>query len=196
MKNLFLIFVLCVTGICISQNIQIDSNKQFTINKIDSICAKNGRYVISEGKTQATIEIKQKKQKTKILNGSGGFSYSLYLHHFNEEEYNRLSKVAQRKYNFDKYTNLIKGKYHQGIHYENAYSENIYGEFYYFKASLFYIKIRIIKSENNKEDISETFSYSLAELENSKEIKSNFLIDIKSWVNEKNNEILKIYNSK
>lgn len=196
MKNLFLIFVFCVTGICISQNIQIDSNKQFTINEIDSICAKNGRSVISEGKAQATIEIKQKKQETKILNGSGGFSYSLYLHHFNEEEYNTLSKVAQRKYNFDKYTNLIKGNYHQGIHYENAYSENIYGEFYYFKASLFYVKIRIIKSENNKEDISETFSYSLAELENSKEIKSNFPIDIKSWVNEKNNEILKIYNPK
>jgi len=196
MKNLLLIFIHFVTSICISQNIKIDSTKQFTTNQIDSISAKNGRYIISEGKTQATLEIKKKRQKAEILNGSGGFSYNLYLHHFNEKEYNTLSKVAQRKYNSDKYTNLIKGEYHRGIHYENAYSENIYSEFYYFKASLFYVKIKIIKSENNKEDISETFSYSLAELDNSKEIKSNSFIDIKSWVNEKNNEILKIYNRK
>lgn len=150
---------------------------------------------ISEGKTEAILEIKAKRQKTKILNGSGGFSYNLYQHHFNEEKYNALSKIEQRKYNFDKYTNLIKGKYHQAIHYENTYSENIYGEFYYFKTSLFYVKIRIIKSENNKEDISETFSLSLAELDDPKEMKSSF-INVKSWVNEKNNEILKIYNQK
>lgn len=196
MKNLFLILVYFTTSICISQNTQSDSDKQFTINEIDSICKKNGRYIISEGKTQATLEIKAKKQKTKILNGSGGFSYSLYQHHFNEEKYNSLSKIEQRKYNFDLYTNLIKGQYHQAIHYENAYSDNIYGEFYYYKTSLFYVKIKIIRTENNKVDISETFNYSVTELENSKEIKSSSFIDIKKWVNEQNNEILKIYNRK
>ncbi len=195
MRNLFLIFVHFTATICISQNADPNSDKQFTIHEIDSISEKNGRYIISEGKIGATLEIKEKRQKTKILNGSGGFSYNLYQHHFNEEKYNALSQIEQRKYNFDKYTNLIKGEYHQAIHYENAYSENIYGEFYYFKTSLFYVKIRIIKSENNKEDISETFSLSLAELDDPKEIKSSF-INVKSWVNEKNNEILKIYNRK
>ncbi|MDR6762310.1 uncharacterized protein with NRDE domain [Flavobacterium sp. 2755] len=195
MRNLFLIVVHFTTIICISQNTNPDSDKQFTIHEIDSISDKNGRYIISEGKIGATLEIKEKRQKTKILNGSGGFSYNLYQYHFNEEKYNALSQIEQRKYNFDKYTNLIKGKYHQAIHYENAYSENIYGEFYYFKTLLFYVKIRIIKSENNKEDISETFSLSLAGLDDPKEIKSSF-INVKNWVNEKNNEILKIYNRK
>ncbi|SEO11692.1 hypothetical protein SAMN05444671_0956 [Flavobacterium sp. CF108] len=195
MRNLFLIVVHFTTIICISQNTNPDSDKKFTIHEIDSISDKNGRYIISEGKIEAILETKAKKQKTKILNGSGGFSYNLYQYHFNEEKYNALSQIEQRKYNFDKYTNLIKGKYHQAIHYENAYSENIYGEFYYFKTLLFYVKIRIIKSENNKEDISETFSLSLAELDDPKEIKSFFII-VKSWVNEKNNEILKIYNRK
>ncbi|MBF4515387.1 hypothetical protein IRZ71_03500 [Flavobacterium sp. ANB] len=195
MRNLFLIFVYFTVTICISQNTDPNSNKQFTIHEIDSISEKNGRYIISEGKIGATLEIKEKRKKTKILNGSGGFSYDLYQHHFNEEKYNALSQIEQRRYNFDKYTNLIKGEFHQGIHYENAYTENIYGEFYYFKTSLFYVKIRIIKSEKNKEDISETFSLSLAELDDPKEIKSSF-INVKSWVNEKNNEILKIYNRK
>jgi uncharacterized protein with NRDE domain len=195
MRNLFFILIHLTAAICISQNTNSDSDKEFTIHEIDSICDKNGRYIISEGKIGATLEIKKKKQKTKILNGSGGFSYNLYQHHFNEDNYNALSQIEQRKYKFDKYTNLIKGEYHQVIHYENAYSENIYGEFYYFKKSLFYVKIKIIKSEKNKKDISETFTSSITELDNSKEIKSSF-IDIKKWVKEENDKILKIYNQK
>lgn len=196
MRKLFLIMFHFTTVICISQNVKIDSNKQFTTNQIDSICEKNGRSIISEGKIDATVENKVKKHKIRILNGSGGFSYSLYLNHFNEQQYNTLSNIEKRKYDFDKYSNLIKGKYHQVIHYENSYSENIYGEFYYFETSLFYVKIKIIRTENNKKDISEIFNLSLSELNDSKVLKNIFLMDIKSWINEKNNEIIKIYNQK
>jgi hypothetical protein len=196
MKNLFLVIVYFTTIICVSQNLKIDSNKQFTINQIDSICKKNGRYIISEGKITSTLETKFKKNKIKIINGSGGFSYNLFENHFNEENYNALSNIEKRKYDFDKYSNLIKGEYHQAIHYENDYSENIYGEFYYFETLLFYAKIKIIRTENNKKDISETFNFTNSELNNSEKIETLSLLDLKSWVTEKNNEIIKIYNRK
>ncbi|WP_123922086.1 hypothetical protein [Flavobacterium sp. LM4] len=196
MKNLFLFIVHFATMVCFSQNVKIDSIKQFTTNEIDSICKKNGRDIISEGRISTSIESKIKRNQTKILNGSGGFSYKLYVNHFNKENYDKLSKIEKRKYDFDKYSDLIKGDYHQAIHYENSYSENIYGEFYYFKTSLFYVKIKVIRTENNKEDISETFNLSLSELNDAKVLKNIFLMDLKGFVNEKNNELIKIYNRK
>ena len=196
MRNIFLIIIHFTTIISISQNLKIDSNKQFTINEIDSICTKNGKSFISDGIITLETETEFNKIKTKVLSGNGGFSYNFYLNHFNEEKYNSLSNIEKRKYDFDKYTNLIKGQYHQNIHYLNSYSEDIIGEFYYFETSLFYVKIKIIRTEDNKKDISETFNLSLSELNDTKVLKNIFLMDIKSFVNEKNNEIIKIYNRK
>jgi hypothetical protein len=195
MKNLFLIFAHFVTAICICQNIKIDSNKQFTVNEIDSICAKKGHGFISDGVIRLETETEIDKIKTKFLSGSGGYSYRFYLNHFNEENYNLLSNIEKRKYDFDKYTNLIKGEYHQSIHYLNSYSEVVTGEFYYFETTLFYVKIKIIRTEDNKKDILETYNYSIAELNNSKEMQT-ISFELKSWVNTKNEQIIKYYNQK
>ena len=196
MRNVFLIIIHFTTIISISQNLKIDSNKKFTINEIDSICAKKGKSFISDGIITLETETESNKIKTKVLSGDGGFSYSFYLNHFNEEKYNLLSNIEKRKYDFDKYTNLIKGQYHQNIHYLNSYSEDIIGEFYYFETSLFYVKIKIIRTEDNKKDISEIYNFGILELNNSKEIQTISSFELKSWVNEKNNEIIKYYNQK
>ncbi len=194
MRNLFLFFAHFVITICISQNLKIDSNKQFTINQIDSISAKNGHGFISDGVIRIETETEVDKIKTKFLSARGGYSYSFYLHHFNEENYNLLSNIEKRKYNFEKYSNLIKGQYHESIHYLNSYSDNITGEFYYFDTKLFYVKIKIIRTENNKKDISETYNYSIAELNNLKETQTLSSFELKSWVATKNDQIIKYYN--
>lgn len=196
MRNIFLIIIHFTTIISISQNLKIDSNKKFTVNEIDSICAKKGKSFISDGIITLETETESNKIKTKVLSGDGRFSYSFYLNHFNEEKYNLLSNIEKRKYDFDKYTNLIKGQYHQNIHYINSYSEDIIGEFYYFETSLFYVKIKIIRTEDNKKDISEIYNFGILELNNSKEIQTISSFELKSWVNEKNNEIIKYYNQK
>lgn len=65
MRNLFLIFVHFTAAICISQNTDPNSNKQFTIHEIDSISDKNGRYIISEGKQKqfSKLKLRDKRQK-------------------------------------------------------------------------------------------------------------------------------------
>lgn len=196
MKNLFLVIIYFVTAICISQNIKIDSDKKFSTNEIDSLCKRNNNYLIVEGTINGTTKIKLKKNKTKTVKGTGGFSYKIYTNHFNEEKYNTLSKAEQLNYDFEEYSTLIKGVYHQAIHYENAYSENIYGEFYYSEMSLFYVKIKIIRTENNKKEISEVFNFNLLELEDSQKIKNISSLNLKNWAKQKNNEIIKFYNNK
>ncbi|QLC65146.1 hypothetical protein LPB248_02285 [Flavobacterium sp. LPB0248] len=196
MRNLFVFFTYFTLTTCFSQNTKIDSDQLFTTQQIDSICEKNNRSIISEGSTNVILETKTKKEKPVISNGRGGFSYQLYLNHFNEENYNALSNAEKRKYNIDKYSNLIKGLYHQSIHFENSYSENIYGEFYYFKTTLFYAKIKIERIEKNKENISEIFNLSIADLNDPRPIKNVFLKDIKKMIEEKNKKIIEIYNNK
>jgi hypothetical protein len=191
MRKLFLIFVFTTT-FCFSQN---KENIEFSTKQIDSICERNGSYGNSDGKIELPIETKKRK-KVITKNGTGGYSITTYLHHYNENKYNELSKIEKRKYDFEKYSSLIKGNYHQVIHYHNSYSENINGEFYYFNNLLTYVKIKIIRNEKNKEDQFQTFNYSISELNNSKSIKNVFLFEVKSWVKEKNNEILEFYKLK
>lgn len=155
------------------------------INKIDSICNINGKNTISDG----VIEVKNKKKK---IIGSGGFSIETFLKNSDEEIFNKLSKEEKKKYNREKHSELIKGYHHQGIHYKHSYTENIYSQFYYQNNELFYFKIKIIRYEKNKEEETQNFEYSIKELEKSKSIKNVFLFDIKSWVREKNNEILEL----
>ncbi len=195
MKNSLITLFIFTTTICISQSIKIDSNKRyFTIKEIDSICLKNGSpNIISEGKIESKVE---NSNKSNVVIGNGGFSNKIYLYHFNEAKYNTLTNIEKRKYDFDQYSSLIKGEYHEGINYRNSYSENIYGEFYYLNDLLFFIKIKIIRTEKNKEDISQIFNFSVSELNDSKSIKNIFLFEVKSWVKKRNDEILKIYNKK
>lgn len=183
------------TTICISQNIKIDTNKrEFTIKEIDSICLKNGSAnIVSEGKIERKIE---NLNKSNVVIGNGGFSNKIYLYHFDEAKYNALTNIEKRKYDFNQYSRLIKGEYHEGVNYKKSYSENIYGEFYYLNDLLFYIKVKIIRTEKNKEEISQIFNFSISELNNSKSIKNIFLFEVKSWIKKRNNEILEIYNKK
>lgn len=195
MRNFILAFILFSTAHCISQNDVLNlKNREFTIHEIDSICEKNGHGFISDGVIRIETETEVDKIKTKFLSARGGYSYSFYLHHFNEDNYNLLSNIEKRRYNFDKYSNLIKGQYHESIHYLNSYSDDITGEFYYFDTKLFYVKIKIIRTEDNKKDISETYNYSIAELNNLKETQTLSSFELKSWVAEKNNQIIKYYN--
>ncbi|UUF12699.1 MULTISPECIES: hypothetical protein [Flavobacterium] len=180
MRNLFLIFVHFTTAICIAQNTNPDSDKQFTISQIDSICTNDidSRIYISDGKTGGEIKIESSK-KTEIIKGSGGFSYLIYAFHFNQDYYNTLTRKEQNKYNFRQNSTLIKGIYHWGIGYENFYGEEITGEFYYFKDALFHVKIKLVKTENKK-DNTQILDLNIAELNDSKTIKNILLMDMKS----------------
>jgi hypothetical protein len=191
MRKLFLILAFATT-FCFSQN---KENIEFTTKQIDSICELNGSYGNSDGRIELTIETKKRK-KVIVKNGTGGYSITTYLYNFNQQEYYSLSKTEKQKYDFEKYSSLIKGNYHQVIHYGNSYSENINGEFYYFNSKLNYVKIKIIRTENNKEDQFQIFNYTISELNDSKSIKNVFLFEVKSWVKEKNNEILEFYKLK
>lgn len=187
MKNYF-IFIILFSSFCFSQN------DLELANKIDSIIKNNefSRYGISEGLINSTKEIFSKKGKnTKINKGSGGFSISLFVNYTDDNYFNSLSTEEKKKYN--RKFELIKGKYHQVIHYENSYTQNIYSDFYYDDKQLFYVKIKIIISKKGKVDKTEEFGYSIKELEESKVFKNEFLFDTKSWVREKNEEILKFY---
>ncbi|KUJ60947.1 hypothetical protein AR687_16220 [Flavobacteriaceae bacterium CRH] len=196
MKNLFLFFVHFVSAICISQNIKTDFNKQFTIHEIDSICSLKGPYITSEGKITSKVETIKSKKGVTVKNGNGGFDYSLYLHDFNEENYNKLSNIEQRKYDFNKYLKLIKANYHEKINYQISYSEIINGQFYYSADTLNYVKVKIIRTENKKKETSDSLNISISELNKIKVIKTVFLFDYKYWIINKNKEILKIYNRK
>lgn len=188
MKNLFLFVIYFTTAICASQNVKFDPNKQFTTNEIDSICLKNGSY----GNSDSSIEVKNKRKKTI---GYGGSSITTYCCNLDQEIINNLSISEKKKYDFEKNSILIKANFHQTIHYKNSYSETIFVEYYYYNNEIFYVKIDITRKENKKET---TINYNLdkSELDNGKEIKNIFLIDIKKIIVEKNNEILEFYNQK
>jgi hypothetical protein len=195
MKNQFLFFVHFVTAICISQNIKIDSDKLFTTNEIDSISSTNGPYITSGGKINSKAETKSKKDRI-VINGNGDFAYSLYVHDFNDENYNKLSNIEQRKYDFDKHLKLIKANYREKINYKISYSEIINAQFYYLADTLSYVKVKIIRRENKKKETSDSLNISISELNKIKVIKTVFLFDYKYWIINKNKDILKIYNKK
>lgn len=176
MKKIVLLLIL------FSQNL-FSQNEYKLINEIDSICNINGKNTISDG----VIEVKNKKKK---IIGSGGFSIETFLKYSDEEIFNKLSKEEKKKYNREKYSELIKGYHHQVISYKHSYTENIYSQFYYQNNELFYFKIKIIRTEKNKTGETQNFEYSMKELEESKSIKNVFLFDVQSWVREKNKEIL------
>lgn len=185
-----IILLLIITNFCFSQN---KDNFKFSAKQIDSLSMLNGSYSRVVGRIESNIE-KKKKRKISNIIGTGGFSIQTYLYHYNEPEYNRLSKIEKRKYNFEKYSKLIKGYHHQVFHYKNSYSENIDSEFYYQDLELFYFKIKIIRSQKNEKDKTETFEYNMKEFNESKSIKNEFMFELKTWVKEKNKQILKVYN--
>jgi hypothetical protein len=195
MKNFLLIIIGMSSTICISQNDKKDlKNREFTTHEIDSICTngQNNGKIISEGVIRGEMQISGSK-KTKLISGNGGFSYTLYPFHYNEAYYNTLTNKEQNKYNFDKNSRLIKGEYHNGIAYKNSYREVINSEFYYFNDSLFHVKIKIERTQKNKQDQSEIFDLNISDLNDPKPIKNIFLMEIKSWINEQNNKIIDIY---
>lgn len=156
--------------------------------KFDSISAVNGRYGIKEGK------IETKNRKGRIL-GRGGFSYQIFVNYTDDEFYANLSKNEKQKYS--RKSELIKGYFHQVIHNTNSFTENIYSDFYYQNNELIYVKIKIIRSENEKKDQIQSFSYNLKRdnIENEKYLKNEFLFEYRSFIREKNNEILNFYNN-
>ncbi|MFK7004569.1 hypothetical protein BWK63_09025 [Flavobacterium covae] len=188
-KHIHFLLILFITKFCYSQS------ENELIKKIDSIAEIKGKYGISEGSINSTIEIvpSKKNKKSKIFNGQGGHSTTTYINYLDEEYYKTLSNEQKRKY-IRKFE-LIKGKYHQAISYENSYNENIWSEFYYQNNQLFYIKIKTIRNEANKKDEIEYFEYSIEKLQDAKSIKNKFLFDVQSWIKEKNQEILKFFNS-
>jgi hypothetical protein len=175
MKNFILAFILFSATNCISQNDAVNlKNREFTIHEIDSICTNdiNSRSYISDGKTSGEIKIESSKE-TEIIKGIGGFSYEIYAFHFNKANYNTLTIKEQNKYNFYQNSRLIKGIYHSRIGYENFYGEDITGEFYYFKDKLFHVKIKLVKTENKK-DNTQILDLNIAELNNLKPYKISF----------------------
>jgi hypothetical protein len=90
---------------------------------------------------------------------------------------------------------LIKADYHQTINYKNSYLETIFTEYYYYQNEVFYLKIEITLKENGKETII-NYNFNKLELDDDKEIKNIFLIDLKKLIKEKNNTILEFYTLK
>ncbi|WDO11720.1 hypothetical protein MH928_10285 [Flavobacterium sp. WW92] len=180
MKKLFLI-VLYST---LSFGQKVNQNN-FSIAQIDSIASINGNYGNSDGR----IEIKN--QNGKII-GYGGFSITTYLFLPNKFDFDKLSKQEKRKVSKYKDAKLIKGNYNQAIHYKD-YTIEIYIQNYYNATELIYTKFKISRKEINKKE--ETLEYNLdsSELNSGKEIKNEFLIEIKKFIKEKNEEILKFH---
>lgn len=163
---------------CFSQN------EILTTQQIDNICLKKGTYGNADGK----IEI---KENDKII-GSGGSSTSFYINHYNEENFNNLSREEKKYYNIEKNSELIKGRYHEGKVFTNGNIERLDAHFYYYDTKLFFVKIKIFVKYNNKEETQE-FHLTEDDLREGKPIKNLLLFDAQSWVQKKNIEILKFY---
>lgn len=159
--------------------------KDFSIIQIDSIANKDGKYGNSDG----AIEIKN--QDGKVI-GNGGSSITTYLFLPYKSEFDKLPKKKKKKFNVYKDAKLIKGNFHKVIHYEN-YTENIFIQNYYNGKGLFYVKIKLSRKEENKEEEILEYNLDLPELHNYKEIKNEFLLNIKEIINNINMEILNFH---
>ena len=179
MKRYYILLLFSV--FCFSQN------KVLTIKEIDSICSIKGTY----GNADGVIEV---KQNNKII-GSGGSSTSFYINHYNEENYNNLSREEKKYYNIEKNSELIKGRYSEGVVFNNGNIERFEGHFYYYDKKLFFVKIKVLKKENDKEQ-SQEFYITEDELSEGKPIKNILLFDAQAWTRKNNLEILKFYNHK
>ena len=162
-------------------------NKILSIKEIDSICLKKGKYAISEGTTKV-------QQNNKNI-GSGGFSISFYINHYNEENYNNLSREEKRHYDIEKNSELIKGEFSSGNVYNNGDIEKYKGHFYYYDSKLFFVKVNVLKKEKGIEQLEE-FNLTENDIKEGKPFKNSLLFDVQSWVKEKNIEILQFYYKK
>lgn len=178
-----ILFLLLTASFSFSQN------REFSIKETDSICSLGNAYGHSDGK----ITIHNKKKE---FIGNGGFSLATYQYHPDHEKFGILSAKEKRAYDLQKNAVLIKANYHKAVHYKNSYTENVYSEFYYRSNKPFYIRIKILRTEKNKPDLTEHFEYTKEELNNAKSIKNILLFDVQAWVREKNKEILDFYNKK
>ncbi|MFB9080911.1 hypothetical protein ACFFLS_22450 [Flavobacterium procerum] len=192
-KNLALILLLSVT-VCFSQNDSLTSkNREFSIQQIDSICEIKDYKLVSKGMTGAEMKIESPGKATEIILGKGTFSYTIHLFHFDEAYYNSLTRKEQNKYNFSKKTRLLKAEYSSGLFYENGFGEITKGEFYYFKDALFHVKIKLARREKNKKDTIQEFDLSIAELNNSNTIENILSMNLKNWITEQSDKIIKKY---
>lgn len=181
--NKHLIFLLLISSICYSQN---EVSK--LIKEIDSISDLNEQYGIAEGK----IDVKNSYSGNSIANG--GYSVSTFVKYDDEDIYNKLSIQEKKKHKRENHTILIKGKYNEVLHYKNRQTEIRKGEFYYVNNKLVYVNIVLKKMHKTKLQLKEQYGFTPKELDEIKVIKNVFLFDIKPWIYEKNNSILKLFN--
>lgn len=186
--KLTFIFLLFST-LCFSQN------KVYTTVQIDSIAQVNGRYFIGDGTVTSEKKINTKvtnmkdefvSEKDEVVKGRGSSTTKGYLNYYNQEYYNKLTNNEKKKYNREKDSELVKADFFQIIYYENKSWEEINADFYYRDRALFFARFKY-----NTESGSMAFELTGAEIQNAEPIKNEFQLDIKAWITEKNNEILK-----
>lgn len=181
MKKLFLIALYPI----FSFGQKADLNN-FSIVQIDSIANANGRYGSSDGKIKV-------KNQDGIVIGNGGSVITTYLFLPDKAKFEKLSKKERRKVNEYKNAKLIKGDYYQGVLYKD-YNETIYLQNYYNPTTeLFFTKVKITRKEINKEAETLEYNLDLSELNDGKEIKNKFLIDIKKFIKTINEQILEFH---
>ncbi|MFY7728753.1 MAG: hypothetical protein ACOVRN_04490 [Flavobacterium sp.] len=182
MKRLFL-FLLMVSLNCYSQS-SGDEALVESIKWADSIYAKDNGYYKSDGQISIT--------ENGIQTAAGGFSYSYSLYMPYLEEWKKLPPEQKRKFNFKKDKRLVKGYYHQVLHYEKeGYSKETKIELYYNNNNELYFARVVFRTYNNSKELEKTIKSTTV---TQGIFPSNVNPDIKDLIIDKNTEILKAYN--
>lgn len=153
------------------------------VKLIDSIAKKYGRQFISDG----SINIAEENNK---FQGRGGFSYQTFIYNPDLEKWKDLPKAEKREFDLKKNQTLIKGIYHEVIHFNGSRSnsEEIIGEFYYCKNKLFLIKITERTYKGEEELFTSTYLVKYSD-----SYYSNLAPELTKWIQEKNESIINYY---
>ena len=173
MKKLFAFLLLSYP--CFSQ-------QNFTTTQIDSIANGTGEWYTSD------IIIQVHEDNKHIGKGGASLEYCSYI--YNESEGQNLSTDQEKKINTRRNSLLIKGTYQQSIHYkDDRGSELIFIELYYSDNKLFFVKAKTETIVNGESKVN------YHELKvNDNVIPNTSGNYIANLVEEKNKEIIKLYN--
>lgn len=151
------------------------------MTQIDSIANKNKHWFIGD----STIKINENDS----IIGKGGASLKYYLYHPNDAIIKNLPKEKRRTIDFGENQQLIKGTYHQSIHYnDNRGSEITFIELYYNDKELIYVKFRI---DTNHDGEIKTLTNQFKIVNGT--VPDIIPFEVKNLIFEKNTEILEHY---
>jgi hypothetical protein len=184
MRKLFFLFFL-ISFNCFSQKI---CKLDFSISEIDGLCKKESCLIIFDlgGKIESEkIKNRNAEKEIKII-GKGYDRIQPHSYFTDSLNYKKLTQTEKRNYDDSKHCKFIRADSQSTINYEDGTYEKINAEFYYNRNEFFYIKYKVLNFENKIENIR-YFNLFIYELE--KELNENQ--DLKKWITDKNEEIIK-----